>query len=65
LFTSAPGTLSKDSKKRNYFIKKVKYFDFRCIDYTYFHDKLPFKDLNQCPGIVNISLFYSSYTTES
>jgi len=42
------GTLFKDFKRRNYFIRKDKYIDFQCIDYTYFYKKLSFKDLKEC-----------------
>jgi len=38
LLTSISRILFKDFKKRNYFIKNVKYFDFRCIYYTHFHE---------------------------
>lgn len=50
LLTSASGALFKHSKRRNYSIKKVKCFNFQCIDYKKIQKKLPFKGLKECPG---------------
>ena len=35
-------------RRMEYFIKKIKYFDFRCIYYTYFHKNVSFKGLKKC-----------------
>jgi len=55
LLTSVLGALFKHSKRRNYFINKIKYFNFQCIDYINFRKKL-----KSTPGtLVNISLYLS------
>jgi hypothetical protein len=50
LVTSALEGLFKDSKIRNYSIKKLNISNFRCIDYINFLKKVTYKGLQECPG---------------
>jgi len=37
LLTKVTGVFVKDSKARNFFVKKIKYFNFQYTDYTYLY----------------------------
>jgi hypothetical protein len=58
-----PGIFFKDTILRNYFFRKVNWFNFQYIKCTMFYKNLLLKGFKECPGIL-ISIFFVTFYSE-